>query len=298
MKRLTLVTVLAIGLASCGPTPPPAPSVHYTVGPAWQGAEGVWFYPSESFSSDQTGIAAIAGDDHPPLTADGERFDQSLLTAGHQTLQLPSIVMVTNLDNGRALLVRVNDRGPAAPGRVIELTKRAAELLRLKPGDPVRVQVQEGPSRQLADQLQAGQPGQPAVEAAPLGKVQSTSLAPPAGVAASTRGRQAPSGPRMAAAAEAPAAAALPTRLPEHVLQGTPYQGHLLIRAGDFGRLEFAERVEAKLTGLPARIERSRIGRSENYRVAIGPFTSLAAADAALDRALKGGVTDARIVVE
>ena len=292
-----LAALLVAGLAGCGRTPPaPQGGAQYTVGPAWQGAQGVWFYPAENFSADQTGLAAIAGDDHPARTADGEAFDQTALAAGHQTLQLPAIARVTNLDNGREVLVRVNDRGPASPGRLIELTRRAAALLAIKAGDPVRLQVQGGPSLLLAEQLQAGQPGLQKIDAAPLAPVLASELAPPAGVSLSARGHRvagAPVATRDAAVAETVA-----LRLPEQVVQGTPFHGHLLIRAGDFGRLEFAERVQARLAGLPARIERNRIGRSETYRVAIGPFASVAQADMALDRAIQGGVTDARIVVE
>ena len=93
--------------------------------------------------------------DHAPLTADGEAFDPTALAAGHQTVQLPAIARVTNIENGRQILLRINDRGPAALGRILELTPRAAELLQATDGTRIRVQVLTVESRSLAEQLRA-----------------------------------------------------------------------------------------------------------------------------------------------
>ena len=106
------------------PPPPPAPSVHYVVGTGYQ-MGGVWYYPFENFGFDQTGIAAVKTGPYGPLTTDGEPDDPTAMVAAMQTLQLPSILRVTNLSNGRQVLVRANDRGPANPGRLIALSPRA-----------------------------------------------------------------------------------------------------------------------------------------------------------------------------
>ena len=140
-------------LAGCQRAPPPpSPAPHYVLGQGWQGAQGVWFYPAERFTLDQTGLAEVDERGHAPLTANGEAYDPTALAAAHQTLQLPAIAMVTNLQTGRQILLRVNDRGPAAPGRILSLTPRAALLLGVGPDGvaQVRVQVQDLPSRQLA----------------------------------------------------------------------------------------------------------------------------------------------------
>ena len=78
---------------------------------------------------DRVGIASWYGTDfHARQTANGELFDMNRLTAAHPTLPLPSLVQVTNLRNGRSMIVRVNDRGPYKPGRIIDLSRRTAQL--------------------------------------------------------------------------------------------------------------------------------------------------------------------------
>ena len=80
----------------------------------------------------RTGIASWYGKDfHGRLTANGEVYDMYALSAAHPTLPLPSMVEVTNTRNGRRVVVRVNDRGPFAHGRIIDLSHRAAQVLGL-----------------------------------------------------------------------------------------------------------------------------------------------------------------------
>jgi rare lipoprotein A len=98
----------------------------------------------------QTGIASWYGPGfHGQATASGTIYDQNQLTAAHQTLPLGSRVMVTNLNNGRAIEVLVNDRGPFAKGRIIDLSHAAAQSIdMIGPGTaPVRVEVIEAPYR-------------------------------------------------------------------------------------------------------------------------------------------------------
>lgn len=92
--------------------------------------KGITYYPRVDPSLNETGIASWYGPNfHGRLTANGEIYDQYALTAAHPTMPLPSYARVTNLENGRAITVRVNDRGPFAPGRVIDLSARAAQML-------------------------------------------------------------------------------------------------------------------------------------------------------------------------
>jgi len=91
---------------------------------------GVTYVPSEDPNYDRVGMASWYGTDfHGKQTANGERFDMDAISAAHPTLPLPSYVHVTNLRNGRTMLVRVNDRGPYKPGRIIDLSRRSAQLL-------------------------------------------------------------------------------------------------------------------------------------------------------------------------
>ena len=104
--------------------------------------EGKTYRPQETYSFTETGIASWYGPDfHGKRTANGEIYDMNELTAAHRTLQLPSIVRVTNLENGRSLIVRVNDRGPFKRSRVMDLSKRAAELLGFKNKGTAKVRI-------------------------------------------------------------------------------------------------------------------------------------------------------------
>ncbi len=298
IRQYGLVFLLAAGLGGCGlfgrrppPTPPTPP--HYTLGAAYQ-LGGVWYYPKDQTEYDATGLAAIAPA-QPGLTADGERFDQTALAASHHTLQLPAIARITNLENGRQILVRLNDRGPVNPGRLIGLTRHAADLLGVTDGTQVRVQLDSGMTRSLTDQVGGGPKLD--VAAAPLAAISAESLPPPPGVGQSGRGRVAArSSPPQAATTAV--AVAVPNRLPDQVVQGVPAPGAIYLRASEFSRVDYANRVAAQLSGLHPEIERIRDGRSERFLVRAGPFASAAAADAALDRALRAGVIDSHLVVE
>lgn len=101
----------------------------YQVGKPYKVA-GRWYKPRHDETYDNTGLASWYGPNfHGRQTANGEIFDQNALTAAHPTLPLPSYVRVTNLENNRSIMVRVNDRGPFAYGREIDLSRRSAEML-------------------------------------------------------------------------------------------------------------------------------------------------------------------------
>ena len=113
---------------------------------------GKWYYPKEDYSYSEVGMASWYGADfHAKTTANGEKYDMNSLTAAHRTLPLPSIVKVTNLENGRSLVLRVNDRGPYAKGRIIDVSKRASQLLgfHTQGTTKVRVEIMEKESKAL-----------------------------------------------------------------------------------------------------------------------------------------------------
>jgi len=114
---------------------------------------GRMYYPLQSAAGyNETGTGSWYGRDfHGKLTANGERYDMHALSAAHKTLPLPTLVRVTNLENGRSVIVRVNDRGPFVKNRVIDLSYAAANALAYTRQGTARVRVQVlGSSSSLA----------------------------------------------------------------------------------------------------------------------------------------------------
>jgi rare lipoprotein A len=282
-----------LAFAGCVPArkpPPPALMAHphYELANPYE-ADAHWYYPAENFAFDSTGLASVLPDGSR-LTADGEIFDGTALTAAMQTVQLPAVATVTNLENGRQIQVRVNDRGPADPGRLIALSPRAAQFLLVANGVArVRVHMDTAMSHRLVDQI-----GGPKldIKTAPNSAVTTQALPPP--------GSRAAGGPVTTIGAAAPEAVgpAVPDRMPEVIHATAPQPGQLWLRAGQFVRFDYANRLAAKLAGLGGDVLRSREGRQQTFAVRAGPFDTVAQADAALRRALGAGVVDARITVE
>jgi len=128
---------------------------------------GRMYVPEEDRNYRAEGLASWYGDDfHGRLTANGEVFDMASLSAAHPTLPIPSYARVTNLGNGRSLIVRINDRGPYHGNRLIDVSNKAAELLDFKGRGTARVRVEyvgraplEGSDdRQLVATLRQGEP--------------------------------------------------------------------------------------------------------------------------------------------
>ena len=125
--RRAFPAVAAIGLllAACAPEAPPPPPAP----------------PAPSFS--QVGVASYyAAKFENRKTADGERFKSSGFTAAHRTLPLGTIVRVTNLENQRSVVVRVNDRGPFIRRRIIDLSPAAARALGIRDQGLMRVRIE------------------------------------------------------------------------------------------------------------------------------------------------------------
>ena len=306
MRFRAVWPLLALLAASCAQ---PAPSPHYQVGAPYQ-AGGIWYYPHEDFSLDETGLAIVAST-RGGLTADGEVYDETALAAGHPSLQLPAIARVTNLENGRQVVLRVNDRGPGQAGRAMTLTPKSAALLGVSSVTParVRLQVLDGESRQVAQQMQGGTeapaarpaPGQPAplaVTAAPRAAVQAETLAPPSGAQQAANVRSAAPAPKPLGPA-LPAQQAVPQRMPETVVQTRPSPGQLAVECGRFSGRNAADMMRSRLAGLGAQVV--QIGNSERnraYAVRLSGLRDVAQADAMLARAQRAGVADPRIIVE
>lgn len=264
----------------------------YKVGQPYQ-VDGVWYYPAVNYDYDETGVASWYGPGFVGhSTASGETYDDNGLTAAHKTLPLPSLVRVTNLDNGRQIQVRINDRGPFVNNRIIDLSRRAAQLLGMEQVGTakVRVQIMADESRQLA--LAAGA-GQDAVAtkpvAAPAPKVTTEAL------------------PGSTAPASAPAVqpkpvvmANVPVPQPSPVVVQQPVRPtNLFIQAGAFLQLQNADRLRARLSGVgAARVVPVQLGAQRFYRVRLGPIATVEQADAMLNQVIAMGNKDARLVVE
>jgi rare lipoprotein A len=156
--RLALVLMAGGSLAACATITPkyavregdagPRAQVQAPGGPRLKGTDqpyqvgGIWYVPHDQPHYDETGIASWYGDAfNMKATATGEIFDMNQFSAAHTTLPLPSMVEVTNLDNGKKLTLRVNDRGPFVGNRVIDLSRAAAHELGYERQGTTRVRV-------------------------------------------------------------------------------------------------------------------------------------------------------------
>jgi peptidoglycan lytic transglycosylase len=292
---------LALALAGCGS------SAHYQARlrsghPAYKvGApyeiNGVWYTPAVDYNYDRTGIASWYGEQfNERYTANGEVFDLNGLTAAHTTLPMPTIVQVTNLDNGRSLQLRVNDRGPFVGGRIIDVSRRAAQLLGFETRGtaPVRVKVLKEQSIAAADQLIRGNGGRLfAAAAPPPAPTPAPTPAPPP--APTPAPRRAPS----VLAALIPAAEAAPLPAEAAPVVAVRPERRIFVQAGAFSQPESAQRMLTQVERLgSAAVVHSSIGGIDFYRVRLGPFASVEEADQLLARILGSGYSQARIVVD
>lgn len=168
--RRVLVTALGLSLASCGGRYRPVSDLPVTIGRPYT-VRGITYTPAAAPDYDMVGDAGWYGNESGNRTARGEKFRAEAISGAHTTLPLPSYVEVTALDTGRTILVRVNDRGPFVPGRIIDLSRGAAALLgiRARGAAPVRVRGVDPPARDRA-RLRAGKsaPHGPDADAATL----------------------------------------------------------------------------------------------------------------------------------
>jgi rare lipoprotein A len=296
-------------LAGCGT--PPAPQAGstiaehsiYKIGDPYQ-IGGVWYYPHEDLTYDETGIASWYGEDfHGRYTANGEVFDLNALTAAHPTLPMPSIVQVTNLENGRTIDLRVNDRGPYLRGRIIDVSRRAAQLLGFEAPGTAKVRVRILPAESIQAKLVAlhdSGADQVAESAPPLPEapVQAQALATPPGVRVAQAAVPLPPPQPTHPPPDMPRTYAMPP-LPATVTMVAVRPTSIYIQAGAFTQADNALRLKAKLTSLGnVNVTDARVNGANLYRVRIGPVGSVDEADRLLERVVGSGVPEARIVVD
>jgi len=281
----------------------------YKVGKPYQVA-GVWYYPAVDYDYVETGIASWYGPKfHRRPTANGEIFDMNKISAAHRTLPLPSIVRVTNLENGRSLMVRVNDRGPFAHGRIIDVSRRSAQLLGFMRKGTARVRVEVVPdaSRRLAAR---DQPGVTAAtgsaitsEALPRTPVEQAALTPPPGARVAPQAPAAagnpPAGKLEIARAATQETKVAPAEINGHVSLRPVGESDIYVQAGSFSFYENAVRLRARLSGLgQSGISRAMVDGRDVFRVRLGPVASVDQADLLLGRLISSGYPDSRIVID
>jgi rare lipoprotein A len=283
----------------------------YKIGKPYK-ISSVWYYPSVNYQYQETGIASWYGPKfHGKKTANGERFDQNSISAAHRTLPLPSMVRVTNLENGRAIRVLVNDRGPFAHGRIIDLSKRAAQLLGFvgKGTTKVRVEIIAGESRRLAlaygrgaGQVQVARAGngnhaptdKPTIRSAPRVAVTRAPLS-----AADGRGSPSAMSQPVAATKSRPRAVSAKPRADGRIIQEPVGVTRMYVQAGTFTQYSNANRLRARLSVLgPTNILAVVYDKQQMFRVRIGPIGGLKRADRILERMIGSGFTDARLIVD
>lgn len=321
--RIAIVCASAALAAACSTSSPPevGPEASTVTLPSGNGVykigepyeeDGVWYYPKEEPDYDETGIASwYGGDFHGHRTANGEIFDANGLTAAHPTLPMPVNVRVTNLENGKSLVLRVNDRGPFRRGRIIDVSQRAAQLLGFYGKGTAKVRVTY---LARADEP-AGAPVESATEtavaAAPTAAVQVASLDPAVATPATTPSPQPVSAdPQPANTALSDVPSPSPERLdanleakadepPVVTTEPVPSVTHIYVQVGIFAIKDNAERLKDRLSAA-GNLSISSIDRKGQtlYRVRVGPFDDVSAADSAL--AQVNGIVNigARIVVD
>jgi len=356
-RRASVVCACGALVAACATAPEtptasfPSRAGVYKIGAAYYEA-GAWYRPEEQPAYDETGIASWYGPNfHGRRTANGEVFDAGGLTAAHPTLPMPVNVRVTNLENGRSLVLRVNDRGPFARGRIIDVSAHAAQLLGFYDKGTAKVRVTylaraDLPGAAAADTLPAiaatavAVPT-PAVQTAELDPVATAapgkddaapSSPPPASlapadidqppVADDDAGADAPAeSPSTPAALDSQSASAPPAadnstpqeapRSPEVAALDLPPPAapvatlplsastHLYVQVGAFSQRDNAERLRERVSAAGT-VTISSIDRNGHllYRVRIGPFDDVGAADAALAKLAGLGSSGAKILAD
>lgn len=241
---------------------------NYKIGDPYE-INGKWYYPEVDYEYDEVGLASWYGPKfHGKRTANGEIFNQNSITAAHKTLPMPSIVKVTNLENKRELVLRINDRGPFVRGRIIDLSKKSAELLGiLKNGTAnVRVKILETESRRLASE-NLNLKSNFDVKSAQTKKIYIKSI-------------------DNSNLTES-------NKIKDYRLQ---LKNKLVIQVGAFNNQDNAFKLVQKLLKFEAYIKREIIKGKDFYRVRIGPFSDIKNAKRILKKLLINGFNNSRII--
>ncbi len=306
---ISIFLLLFLDGCASGPSAPASPKTGssvstgggYKVGQPYQ-IGGTWYYPHEDFSYDETGIASWYGADfHGQRTANGEMYNMEELTAAHKTLPLPSLARVTNLENGRSIVVRINDRGPFSGARIIDVSQRAAQLLGFEQTGTakVRVQVLADESKAIADAMRrygSSAPTQLAsAETAVSGSSEPPANLTPAPLAGGVEVKT------LDPIRTTPAVhKELLSTVPVAQVVQLPITGShpISVQAGAFTVAANAQKLQQNLARFgKTTITQSIVNGTTFYRVRL-PVADVASADAMLGNLKRAGVIGARTVVD
>ncbi|GJL91616.1 septal ring lytic transglycosylase RlpA family protein [Hyphococcus sp.] len=324
--KLMALAFLALA-ASCASTPKSpggsASSPHYKIGKAYQ-VNGKWYHPKEDPNYSKVGIASWYGEQfHGRLTANGEIFDMDRMSAAHTTLPLPSMVEVTNLENGRSVVVRVNDRGPFAHDRIIDMSREAARQLGFERQGTTRVRVRyAGPApltpgaprmatsspdrvaRAAPVRQETIKPGGGEPDCDPISELLTSIESAPALTPGAEELAIAEADSDRTGDAEIPAAD-LSTADPDDAVlvhQGansdTPPEAIYVIRVAALSSLDNIDALRSQLGDIGT-LRMSRVETEAGavfYRVSLGPFATIETAAEKLEAVRRAGYADASLV--
>ncbi len=237
---------------------------------------GQSYTPREDYNYAETGMASWYGDDfHNKRTANGETYNMRAITAAHRTLPLPSIVRVTNLENGKSIIARVNDRGPYVKNRIIDVSEKGAELLGYKNKGIAKVKVEIMPmeSRALKEAMLSKDNSSKIYAAAK----KNTLTATPAAIAANTVTAQ--------------------PQVQKNAVATANETGSFFVQVGAFSDYEKAKQMAAAMERFGrVSIYEAYLSKDGVYRVRLGAYHSRDEALQILDRVLDYGHADVTIV--
>ena len=268
--------------------PLPKGGGRYHVGKPYEVA-GVRFTPKEQPTYDKVGIASWYGPQfHRRMTSNGEWFDMNELTAAHATLPLPSYARVSNLENGRSVVVRINDRGPFVGTRIIDMSRRSAEVLGFKPKGMARVRVQYIGPAPLNDQGQhLAAMNRELQKGTPINRMM-----------AAADGRWSGDGDTQIASAEPGIEPYAPVETNIASATSDYETPDYFVQVGSFADPYNAERAREELANSgPVQVEELMGSQGRLYRVRIGPMKNEGQAQLALRQAVDLGHPDARLVM-
>ena len=262
----------------------------YHVGSPYQVA-GRWFTPREQPGYDKTGIASWYGEAfHRRRTANGEWFDMNTLTAASATLPLPSYALVTNLENNRQVVVRINDRGPFVGTRLIDLSKRAADVLGYRQNGKTHVRVKLiGPAPTEDSQQHMLAMNQAVKNGAGMRQLVAMSQDTSA---------KAPQTQMAQAEAPTPSVQQATFVQRQNIAEQSPQSDQAyMVRVAIFHSLDNASVAYSQVASAgPTQIIRAVGANGPLYRVQIGPFNSPEEAQIALQTAVNSGFDGARVI--
>ncbi len=304
------------------PTDAPTSKGYYKIGTPYT-IKNRQYYPAETFNHTEVGMASWYGPGfHGKQTANGEIFNKNDLTAAHRTLQLPSIIRVTNLKNGRSIILRVNDRGPFAHNRILDVSERAAKSLGFKKDGiaKIRMEVMPNESRYVAQAAKEKRDTtgyevalnqnrykhahsvsnvntpynvRPELKPEPVTQVvmsnnsgikppSTTPYPSPRPVERQVLGQQ----ENVIIASNAPP-------IPQSL------NGRVYVQAGAFANEQNALRYSNQVSNIaPSRIYKTQVNNKPFYRVRLGPFSNRALANSTIEQLNDSGNSNAVIIIE